>query len=72
MMSRNNEPSTHRPRHHPPRRTAAPEAATVTDKPKKAKTLSKAKRHATIEHVSIFGVTERFGPLGLILYAEFS
>lgn len=41
----------------------------MTHIPKKRKT-SAAKRFAEIEHISIAGITERMGPLGLHLYAE--
>lgn len=36
----------------------------------KIKKLSAAKKYAQIEHISICGITERMGPLGLYLYAE--
>lgn len=41
----------------------------VTHKPKKRKS-SAAKRFAEIEKISIVGITERMGPLGLHMYAE--
>jgi hypothetical protein len=43
----------------------------MTKKSKKPKSPTKAQRHAAVDIVTIFGVTERFGPIGLILYAEF-
>lgn len=41
----------------------------MTHASKKRKT-SDAKRFAEIERISIFGITERMGPLGLHMYAE--
>jgi len=37
---------------------------------KKPRSVSAAKRFAQIERISILGVTERMGPLGLHMYAE--
>ena len=37
---------------------------------KKAGRVSAAKRFAAIERISIFGITERMGPIGLHMYAE--
>jgi len=37
---------------------------------KKAGRVSAAKRFAEIERISIFGITERMGPIGLHMYAE--
>lgn len=37
---------------------------------KPTKPLSLAKQYAHVENISIFGITERMGPLGLQLYAE--
>lgn len=37
---------------------------------KKPARVSVSKRHGQIEHISIFGITERMGPLALHMYAD--
>jgi hypothetical protein len=42
----------------------------TSKKPASAKKISLAKQHAQIEYISIVGIKERMGPLGLQLYSE--